>query len=103
MGILFAVVGTGLELGAVQYREYRLRHFLSSLPSESLKVEPHVEVSAVEDKTNDDTSLRLPDWFPIQMLTAEEAAKRALEEEKKRQQTLENLKIGELSLKQQSS
>jgi hypothetical protein len=37
------------------------------------------------------------------MLSPEEAAKRALEEEKKRQQTLNNLQIGELPLKQQSS
>jgi hypothetical protein len=103
MGILFAGVGTGLQLGAVQYREYRLRHFLSTLPSESLIAQPHVEVSPVEEKTNEDNSWRLPDWFPIRMLSPEEAAKRALEEEKKRQQTLNNLQIGELPLKQQSS
>lgn len=103
MGILFAGVGTGLQLGAVQYREYRLRHFLSTLPSESLTAEPHVEVSPLEEKTNEDNSWRLPDWFPIRMLSPEEAAKRALEEEKKRQQTLNNLQIGELPLKQQSS
>ncbi|KAG0557713.1 hypothetical protein KC19_11G151700 [Ceratodon purpureus] len=103
MGILFAGVGTGLQLGAAQYREYRLRHFLSTLPSESLIVEPQVEVSAVEEKTNEDNSWRLPDWFPIQMLSAEEAAKRAQEEEKKRQQRLKSLQIGDLPLEQRSS
>lgn len=102
MGILFAGVGTGLQLGAVQYREYRLRHFLSTLPSEALKGEPQVEVSAVEGKINEDNSWRLPDWFPIQMLSPEQAAKRALEEEKSRQQTLKNLQLRDLPSKQQS-
>lgn len=104
MGILFAGVGTGLQLGAVQYREYRICHFLSTLPPESLIAEPHAEVPAVvEEKSNEDNSWRLPDWFPIQMLSAEEAAKRALEQEKKRQQTLKKLQIEESPLKQQSS
>lgn len=104
MGILFAGVGTGLQLGAVQYREYRIRHFLSTLPSESLIAEPIAAASAtVEEISNEDNSWRLPDWFPIQMLTAEEAAKRAVDLEKKRQQSLKSLQIGESPLKQQTS
>jgi len=104
MGILFAGVGTGLQQGAIQYREYRIRHFLSTRPLESLTAESHAEVPAVvEEKSNEDNSWRLPDWFPIQMLSAEEAAKRAVEQEKKRQQTLKNLHIRESPLEQQSS
>jgi hypothetical protein len=95
MGILFAGVGTGLEQGYIQYREYRIRHFLSSLPSESesLIAEPTADVE--EEKLGGDNSWNLPDWFPIQMLSAEEAARRALEQERKRQQTLKKLQIGE--------
>jgi len=104
MGILFASVGTGLQLGAIQYREYRIRHFLSTLPSGPLTAESHAEVPAVvEQKSSEDNSWRTPDWFPIQMLSAEEAAKRAVEKEKKRQQAVKNLRIGESPLKQQSS
>lgn len=96
MGILLAGVGTGLQQGYIQYREYRIRHFLSSLPSESesLIAEPPADVK-VEKLDDDNNSWSLPDWFPIQMLSAEEAARRALEQERKRQQTLKKLQIGE--------
>ncbi|XP_024360113.1 uncharacterized protein [Physcomitrium patens] len=104
MGILFAVVGTGLQLGAAEYKEYRIRHFLNTLPSEPLIADANVEVPVVkEEETTEESSWKLPDWFPIQMLSAEQAAKRAAEQEKKRQKTVENLQIGELPLKQQKS
>ena len=102
MGILFAGVGTGLQLGVIQLREYRLRRLFNALPSESSSGDLLTEVGT-EDKENvqKESSWKLPEWFPIQILTEEEAAKRALEKEKKRQNTLKSIQTGELPLAEQ--
>ena len=103
MGILFAGVGTGLQLGVIQLREYRLRRLFNALPSESSSGDLHTEVGTTEDKENGqkESSWKLPEWFPIQILTEEEAAKRALEKERKRQNTLKSIQTGELPLAEQ--
>lgn len=101
--ILFAGFGTGLQVGAIQFREYRLRHFLSTLPAEPNKEDfiPHVEAALSERQVSQKDTWNLPDWFPIQILGAEEAAKRALEKEQKLRSTVDNLHRGELPLTDQ--
>lgn len=102
MGILFAGVGTGLQLGVIQLREYRLRQLFNALPSESSSQDFHIEV-ATKDKENGQkkSSWKLPAWFPIQILTEEEAAKRALEKERNRQNALKIIQTGEMPLAEQ--
>lgn len=88
--LLFASVGTGIHIGALQLSEYRLQRFLASLPHDGSGAGPLQ--SAIKPKAWLD--FELPEWFPIKKLNEEAAKKRALEREGQRRKTLESLHTG---------
>lgn len=81
--LLFAGVGTGLQLGANWLREYRLRRFLEETSGGELIAKPEVEVTKPEVKVvrPEAESWKFPEWFPIQVLDEKAAAKRKAEQE----------------------
>lgn len=85
--LLFAAVGTALQFGSVELREYRLRKFMESMTA--LEVPTAVEAPPLPLK-----DWQFPEWFPIQRLTEEDAAKREAQRQRNLRETVENLRQG---------
>lgn len=98
VALVFAAVGTGLHVGTLQLREYRLQHFLASKPHEEahddLKSSVETRPLRSESKNKTQSGWELPEWSPIKKFNEEAAKKRALEKELQRQKTLESLHRG---------
>ncbi|KAJ7569033.1 hypothetical protein O6H91_01G058400 [Diphasiastrum complanatum] len=99
--ILFAGASTGLQYGAIKLREYRLQHFLKTLPlQEALDAISHMPPKTdVSDAINSEANRKWqwPEWFPIQRLDEEAAAKRAKERELRMRRTVDSLQNGAAS------
>ncbi|KAL3679687.1 hypothetical protein R1sor_022643 [Riccia sorocarpa] len=88
--LLFAVVGTGLQYGENLLQGYRLRRFMEIrnpefVPEKETVIEPKV----------DGEKWKFPEWFPIQVLDEEAAAKRKAEKELEFKMRVESLHKGE--------
>ncbi|KAG6555665.1 hypothetical protein Mapa_002901 [Marchantia paleacea] len=90
--LLFAVVGTSLQYVVNRLEDYRLRRFIEiSNPELVPKNEVVLEHKAETEKWN------FPEWFPIQVLDEEAAAKRKAEKELDFKSRVDSLHIGERS------
>ncbi|KAL3683460.1 hypothetical protein R1sor_001482 [Riccia sorocarpa] len=88
--LLFAVVGTGLQYGENLLHEYRLRRLIEIrnpelVPEKEMVIEPKVESE----------KWKFPEWFPIQVLDEEAAAKRKAQKELEFKMRVESLHKGE--------
>lgn len=75
--LLFAAIGTGLQFGASQLKEYRMTRFLertSTEPTQKPEVKATKPVTEMEH-------WKFPEWFPIQVLDEKAAARRKAEQE----------------------
>lgn len=88
--LLFAVVGTTLQYGVNRLEDYRLRRFIEIKNPELVpKKEVLLEHKAETVKWN------FPEWFPIQVLDVEAAAKRKAEQELDFKRRVDSLHTGE--------
>ncbi|CAM6087184.1 unnamed protein product [Calypogeia fissa] len=89
--LLFAAVGTGVQFGANQLKEYRLRQFLERTSTE---LRPKAEVKETKPVVEKE-SWKFPEWFPIQVLDEKAAAKRKTEQEEQFRERVDKLHKGE--------
>ena len=93
--IVFATVGTGIQLASLHVAEYRLRHFLTKVDKET---EPTsriaTDIVTSVTKTKAWLDFELPEWFPIKKFDEEAAKKRAVERELQRRKRVESLHTG---------
>ena len=77
--IVFATVGTGIQLASLHVAEYRLWHFLTKVDKETeptSRIATDIVTSVTKIKASLD--FELPEWFPIKKVDEEATKKRAI-------------------------
>jgi hypothetical protein len=92
--VVFATVGTGIQLASLHVAEYRLRRFLANDEHEIEATSAVPDIIGNVAKTKAWLDFELPEWFPIKKFDEEAAKKRAIEKEVQRRRRLESLHKG---------